>query len=267
MIKWLKRVLRPFRPVLGPIWRRIAPLRRWSVYLQLLPSRLAGGASDTFDAVVGRPRPIRPLRRHEIDTLTRTIRYYRPRGEYMGAACRIASDVIRRRHLRTALELGPHLRSVIVGADTMELKANPALLAEGRQFLHDASSTPWPFEDKAYDLFVALQVFEHLGPRQSEAFREVRRVARNAIISLPIDWVMEDPANCHHQLSEERALSWFLPVVPTRVVVGNGGAKKRLIYVFEDLPAPDAQPCQDPADTSSIDSSTATREVRLAAVR
>jgi hypothetical protein len=41
--------------------------------------------------------------------------------------------------------------------------------------------------DNAYDLFVALQVFEHLGTSQREAFREVRRVARHAIISLPID--------------------------------------------------------------------------------
>ena len=74
---------------------------------------------------------------------------------------------------------------------------------------------PWPVDDKAYDLFMALQVFEHLTDRQREAFLEVRRIARHAIISLPIDWVMDDPRNCHHQISNERVLSWFAPIVPT----------------------------------------------------
>ena len=37
-------------------------------------------------------------------------------------------------------------------------------------------------------------------------------------------------------------LGWFAPVVPTKVVVGNPGHRKRLIYVFEDLPAPDGEP-------------------------
>jgi hypothetical protein len=65
----------------------------------------------------------------------------------------------------------------------------------------------------------------------------VRRVARHAIISLPIDWEMKDPRNCHHRISNERALSWFAPITPTRVIEGNGGTHPRLIYVFEDLPA------------------------------
>ena len=65
---------------------------------------------------------------------------------------------------------------------------------------------------RAYDLFVAFQVFEHLGDSQPEAFREVRRVARNAILSLPIDWEMADPRNCHHQLSAAKVRAWFAPI-------------------------------------------------------
>lgn len=155
----------------------------------------------------------------------------------MSEACRIAADLIDRRGLRTALELGPHVRSIIVGADVMDRKALPDLVTEGRLTVHDATAAPWPFADKSYDLFVALQVFEHLGSRQREAFAEARRIARHAIVSLPIDWVMEDPSHSHHGISHERALSWFSPIEPTRVVVGNPGSRKRLIYVFEDLPA------------------------------
>ena len=120
----------------------------------------------------------------------------------------------------------------------MDVVANDALRAEGHRIVHDATSVPWPVPDKAYDLFVALQVFEHLGTAQPEAFLEVRRIARHAILSLPIDWVMADPTNCHHALTNERVLGWFAPVRPTRVVVGNPGHRKRLLYVFEDLPAP-----------------------------
>ena len=82
---------------------------------------------------------------------------------------------------------------------------------------------------------IEVQVFEHLGTSQNVAFHEVARVARNAIISLPIDWVMDDPSNCHHGITRNRALSWFLPWRPTRIVVGNPGRRTRLIYVFEDL--------------------------------
>ena len=212
------------------------------------------GAIDRVTGIVLRRRRIRALRRHEIHDLAADIAYYKPREAYMTVASKVAGDLIARRRLRTALEVGPHLRPVIVGADTMELEPNDALSAAGRLLVHDATSTPWPVEDKAYDLFVALQVFEHFHGHQPEAFREVRRVARHAILSLPIDWVMADPANCHHQLSHERVLSWFAPVTPTRVVLGNGGPKKRLLYVFEDLPALDGAAGEDVLDEDAAGS-------------
>ena len=117
--------------------------------------------------------------------------YYEGRWSYTSAALTLAADLIKRRHLRTALELGAPLRPIIVGAHVMDVTARPELDPRVPITVHDATQEPWPFEDKAFDLFVALQVFEHLGDRQPEAFREVRRIARNAILSLPIDWEME----------------------------------------------------------------------------
>ena len=171
----------------------------------------------------------------EFDRLAARYPYYRGRWDYISVACEVAGDLIDRHRLRTALELGPHIRSIIVGADVMDLRAQPELEAEGRLLVHNATVLPWPVADRAYGLFVALQVFEHLGDRQAEAFREVCRIAQHAIISLPIDWDMDDPTNIHHQISNETVLSWFDPVVPTRVEVGNPGPRKRLVYVFEDL--------------------------------
>jgi hypothetical protein len=154
----------------------------------------------------------------------------------MSAAGDLAGDLILRYKLHHALELGPHVLPLIVGADVMDLRENPELYGDHTVIVHDARQVPWPIDDRRYDLFVALQVFEHLGGRQVEAFLEVRRVARHAVISLPIDWVMKDPTHSHHMITNDLALSWFAPVVPTRIELGNGGPKKRLIYVFEDLP-------------------------------
>jgi hypothetical protein len=245
MLARSKRILRPFRPVLRPVrlrWQAFAD----SATPYSIPNLVDGmldRVRDGFRALQGRPAPsIRPLRHHEMVVLAAKVPYYRGRLGYLGVAGGAAADLIGRRQLRTALELGPGFRSLIVGADVMDRVAKPDLRAEARRVIHEATKAPWPIEDKAYDLFVALQVFEHLGTRQADAFREVRRVARNAILSLPIDWEMADPSNCHHRLSHERALTWFAPIVPTRVLVGNPGPRKRLIYVFEDLPAPGAPP-------------------------
>lgn len=156
----------------------------------------------------------------------------------------LAGDLILKHRLRSALELGPYVLPLIVGADVMDIEENPDLAGDHKVIIHDATKTPWPVADRQYDLFVALQVFEHLGDRQPEAFREVRRVAKHAVISLPIDWVMRDPSHTHHGISHERVLSWFTPLAPTRVRLGNDGPDKRLVYVFEDMPppTPDASP-------------------------
>ena len=177
------------------------------------------------------------MTRPDFEEMAARFPYYNGRWGYMSKALAEASTLIEEHGLRTALELGAPVRPIIIGADVIDIRARPELDATIPITIHDATKAPWPVGDKAYDLFVALQVFEHLKDRQPQAFLEVRRVARHAIISLPIDWEMDDPRNCHHQISNERVLSWFAPIVPTRIVQGNGGNRRRLIYVFEDLPA------------------------------
>lgn len=240
MLASLKRALRPVRPLLLPVWRPVRgllrPKRRKDPWGPPRPGAAASRPKAGQGAVGATASPIRALRAREFDELARRFPYYKRRRHYTAVACRIADELIDRGGLRTALELGPFVRPIVVGADVMDRTRHAQLQAEGQVIIHDATDVPWPFEDRHYDLCVALQVFEHLDDRQNAAFMEVRRVARNAIISLPIDWQMDDTSNPHHALTNERALSWFLPVVPTRVDLGNGGKRKRLIYVFEDLP-------------------------------
>jgi hypothetical protein len=224
----IKRFLRPVRPILLPISARLR------TFTEVMPERDAP-SWRWGRALARRIRPIRPIRRAEWNVFAAQTPYAKGRWAYTSVAGAIADELIRRDHLRSALELGPYLRPLIVGADVMDLAHHADLQAEGAVIIHDATVTPWPIADRRYDLFVALQVFEHLGDRQNAAFAEVRRIARHAIISLPIDWVMDDPTNSHHMISHERALSWFAPIAPTRVELGNPGPKKRLIYVFENL--------------------------------
>jgi len=234
-----KHLLRPARSLLLPAWHRIQPLVEPSTAWQ--PSTPPPGATAG---------PVRPITKAEFDAVARAYPYYRARGRYLSVAARIAGELIAIDGAMSALELGPFLRPVVVGADVIDRRADERLVLEppARLVVHDVTQVPWPFADGQYDLFVALQVFEHLGTSQGAAFHEVARVARRAIISLPIDWEMDDPRNCHHMISTERALSWFLPWRPTRVEVGNPGSRTRLIYVFEDLATPSPAPGGDVPD-------------------
>jgi hypothetical protein len=220
----LRRAPAPLKALLRPIWTAIdhgADLH-------------AEKAPGSFPAVIAEA-PIRPMTRSEFDALAARNPYYHGRHGYLGAAAWVAGDLIVRHDLTTALELGPNVRPLICGADVMDRIVRPGLEASGNVLLHDATATPWPIPGDRYDLFVALQVFEHLGAAQAAAFAEVRRIARHAIISLPIGWEMDDPGNPHHGISHEHVLSWFAPIAPSRVIVGNPGYRQRLIYTFENL--------------------------------
>lgn len=106
------------------------------------------------------------------------------------------------------LELGPGPmnRSIVDGADTMGVVNFEPLkgLEKGLTIQHDARVVPWPIPDKAYDLFLALQVFEHLKGRQREAFSEARRVARHIILTLPYQCKSRE-----HRLNHDDYIRWF----------------------------------------------------------
>ena len=108
----------------------------------------------------------------------------------------------------TALEIGTNGVSILSFSDTFDLGLsepdNP-----GRKLYGDATQIPWPIEDAAYDLVVALQVLEHLTPHQEAVWREIRRVAKAAIITLPFQWhCPADPM--HHGITDETIRKWTL---------------------------------------------------------
>lgn len=87
----------------------------------------------------------------------------------------------------------------------------------------------WPFEDDAFDLFIALQVWEHLNGRQAEAAAEMRRVCRRAILSFPFRWQNKNDTT-HYNLDDDDFVRWV--GVPDRAFT-VGEQTKRRIYVFD----------------------------------
>ncbi len=131
-------------------------------------------------------------------------------------------DIVNNLEFNRVLELGAYKQPLVYGADVMDVSPNFPNLA----YQHNATEIPWPIEDQAYDLFIALQVWEHLQGKQVEAFNEVRRIARMAILSFPLNWYC--PGNCHHGITEEIIAGWTHHIPPVKKIqVGI-----RIIYFF-----------------------------------
>jgi methyltransferase family protein len=208
------------------------------VYRTLFPPPVPITPDTILASIDTSGRPVRPMLRSEFDEMAAGNPYYKGRWRYTSVVLAEAAKLIVRDDLRTALEVGAPVKPVLTGAHVMDYRFREELDSSVEVTVHDATDVPWPFEDKQFGLFIALQVWEHLGSGQRDAFREVRRVARHAILSLPIDWDMDDPSDIHHGISEEQVLSWFAPIEPTLILEGNPGPRRRrLVFVFEDLPA------------------------------
>jgi hypothetical protein len=144
--------------------------------------------------------------------------YWNGRWPYTRAALRMA----RAARARSVLEIGPNGLPLHDMADTMDVAGEPT-------YRHDAGVVPWPIADRHYDLVMALQVWEHLEGRQVEAFGEVRRVARFAVLSFPLGWDRpEDPT--HHGITRETVMRWTHGLVPLdEVLIGARTRSPRLV--------------------------------------
>ena len=94
-------------------------------------------------------------------------------------------DSIKKEPPKSALELGPDNFPIVRQSDSMDKNGWLPRLT----YHHDATKFPWPIKDSKYGLFIALQVWEHLQDKQKEAFREVMRIPRRAILSFPYNGI------------------------------------------------------------------------------
>jgi SAM-dependent methyltransferase len=145
----------------------------------------------------------------------RKSRYLRGRWPYLRHAARIIAEL----DPASVLEVGPGPHPFVPGS--VRLDVNERMSPE---ILHDASDAPWPVESGAFDLVLALQVFEHLGPRTGEAqrraFDEARRVAGprgHVLLSFPFLWLGSSPA--HTGIDRKTIRMWTSGVEPEQTIL------------------------------------------------
>ncbi len=159
-------------------------------------------------------------------------RYLKGRWEYYCETIEMA----RRLNPKSILEVGPGPLHLFPSADSLDRakKHNPT-------YQHDATIVPWPIADKAYDLIIASQVFEHFNGRQREAFAELRRCCRYGLVSIPYKW-KTSKRDDHIGLTDETMKSWTggaepiaVSVVPKQSSVKRlrRSAKLRKIYLYD----------------------------------
>jgi hypothetical protein len=147
--------------------------------------------------------------------------YYIGRWEYFKEVLK----VIQNEKVKSVIELGPGLLPIVKNSDVI---MNPEEDHFGRPneingevLTFDATTKNWPISDKQYDLFIALQVWEHLDNKQGRAFREVMRISKMAILSFPYHWEggEENPMHRAHRLIDRETIEdWTLNIKPEKVI-------------------------------------------------
>jgi hypothetical protein len=116
---------------------------------------------------------------------------------------------------KTAIEMGTNKLSLMSFSDTFALEidtVDPDNL-NNFNYIDDANNLPWNIPDKKYDVFVALQVLEHLGSNQDKIFNEIQRISNYAIISLPYKWDCPDDIE-HHMIDDDKISKWTNNIKP-----------------------------------------------------
>jgi len=83
------------------------------------------------------------------------------------------------------LEMGTMGATIVLECDTIDYTKKWNFKGKNPTYIHDARKTPWPVEDKKYELFIALRVFQHLSPVQKECFLEAKRISKSVLIVVP----------------------------------------------------------------------------------
>lgn len=161
-------------------------------------------------------------------------RYYRNRWEYLKE---IIDQIKKMDDIVSTLEMGPFRSPLVVGGDIIDitdsnLKFYP--FEVGKVIKHDCSVTPYPIDDKTYDLVIASQVLEHLGlyGEQSKVFNELKRISRKAIISLPYKWFAPKERD-HHMIDENMINVWTDNFEPTFKQINGSGNSRRILLVYD----------------------------------
>jgi hypothetical protein len=199
-----------------------------ALVLALLAFSLLFPRGDAFSSQLGPQKALEAISYRDFIEVEKKDSYYKGRWGYFS----IVVDLIKTINPAGALELGPYRLPLLKGEDTMDI----VRVLDNLTYFHDATKTPWPISNKKYDLFICCEVWEHLGDKQKDAFREVLRIARRAIFSFPYKWTYPEgskdiEALSHANIDEAKISEWTLGRKPKTVVFSKDG--KFVVYYFD----------------------------------
>jgi len=150
-------------------------------------------------------------------------KYYWGRWSYF----KYVVEYLKDKDLSSVVEVGAHRYPIVEGCDTLDYDK-----IYSPTYLHDATKIPWPIGTSTYDIFIALQVWEHLGDQQERAFLEVLRTTKKyAILSFPYKWTSSSME--HRNIDENVIAKWTCNVVPEKIEMGGSGGKRKIIYFYK----------------------------------
>jgi SAM-dependent methyltransferase len=124
------------------------------------------------------------------------------RWEYMN----FVIDEIEKRGYKNVCEAGAYYMPLSEESTLIEISKIHLVNRSG--VIHDLNIIPYPFADKQFDCFVALQVMEHL-ENHPDIFKEIKRISKNIILSFPFMWSHGDEQ--HRGIDDKKILSWTEP--------------------------------------------------------
>ena len=142
-------------------------------------------------------------------------RYWDKSKHFRWKYSEIVVNELKKINPKTSIEMGTNKMSLMSFSDTIALEietVDPDNLVN-KNYIFDATKTTWDIPDKKYDIFVALQVLEHLSPNQELVFEEIKRISKYCIISLPYKWDCPDDVE-HHMIDDNKIKEWTLGYTP-----------------------------------------------------
>jgi hypothetical protein len=174
------------------------------------------------------------LKRIKIPGMEYWQKSYEKRWLYMEAVIKELEKI----QPKTAIEVGTAGIPLMSFSDEVDKNA---IFFDGnkntKKYLFDLSKTPWTeIADKQYDVFVALQVIEHLDNVES-VFDEIRRISKYSIITLPYMWQCKDENNCHHMIDYATISKWTggqSPISLDLIVSGINDNYANIMLVYKN---------------------------------
>ena len=135
------------------------------------------------------------------------IRTKENRWKYMESVIKLLKTI----NFNNILEIGAYKINYTDLSDNLDLKLeyiDPDNL-NNKIYIKDATNTPWSeIPNKYYDIVLCCQVFEHLNNKQLNVFNEIKRISKEAIITIPYKWNNVPKNNCHYMITDEHIKKW-----------------------------------------------------------